>query len=168
MPPYDLLLPSTGLKLVITSLLILAAVHDIMTRTVPNWMPLTLAVLSAALAASNLRLVCGLGIGLAVFLSSLFCWWRGWMGGADVKLLGAAAIVVAPAAIGTFLLAVSLSGGVLAIAYLAGRFVLPRPALRRPKHLLPRVLRVEIWRIRHRGPLPYACAIAAGTIFVLS
>ena len=51
----------------------------------------------------------------------------------------------------------------VAIAYLLGRFLLPRPAPRRPRHLLPRIVRVEAWRIRHRGPLPYACAIAAGT-----
>ena len=92
----------------------------------------------------------------------------GQMGGGDVKLLGATAIVIAPAAAGSFLLAVSLSGGVLAMAYLAGRVLLPRPTVRRPTRLLPRVLRVEAWRIHHRGPLPYACAIAAGTIFVLS
>ena len=90
------------------------------------------------------------------------------MGGGDVKLLGATAILVAPAAAGSFLVAVSLSGGILAIGLPGGPFLLPRPATRRPRHLLPRVLRVEAWRIRHRGPLPYACAIAAGTIFVLS
>jgi prepilin peptidase CpaA len=90
------------------------------------------------------------------------------MGGADVKLLAAAAIVVSPTVSITFLLAVSLAGGILATIYLAGRFVLPHPAAGRPRHLLRRVLRVETWRIRHRGPLPYACAIAAGTIFVLS
>jgi prepilin peptidase CpaA len=57
---------------------------------------------------------------------------------------------------------------VLALAYLAGCLVLPRPTARRPNRLLSRVLRVEAWRIRHRGPLPYVCAIAAGTLFVLN
>jgi prepilin peptidase CpaA len=163
-----LLLLTPGLKFAIAGILLLAAGRDIMTRTVPNWMPLTLAVLCAVLAAADLRLIWGLGFGLAVFVLCVIFWRRGWMGGADVKLLGATAIVVAPAATGTFLLAVSLSGGVLAAAYLAARFLLPSPATRRPRHLLPRVLRVEAWRIRHSGPLPYACAIAAGTIFVLN
>jgi prepilin peptidase CpaA len=163
-----LLLLSPGLKLAIAGILLLAAGHDIMTRTVPNWMPLLLSVLSAALAAAEFRLVWGLGFGLTVFVLCFIFWWRGWMGGGDVKLLGATAIVIAPPAAGSFLLAVSLSGGILAIAYLAGRVLLPRPATRRPNGLLSRVLRVEAWRIRHRGPLPYACAIAAGTIFVLS
>jgi prepilin peptidase CpaA len=168
MTTYYLSMLTAGLKTAIVGLLILASARDIMTRTVPNWMPAALAVSCAALASFNFRLTWGLGFGCATFLLSLLCWLRGWMGGADVKLLGAAAIAVAPAASVTFVLAVSLSGGILATVYLAGRFVLPRPAPRRPAHLLPRVLRVETWRIRHRGPLPYACAIAAGTIFVLS
>jgi prepilin peptidase CpaA len=163
-----LLLLSPGLKLAIAGILLLAAGHDIMTRSVPNWMPLSLGVLGSILAAAEFRLGWGIGFGLAVFVLCLLFWWRGWMGGGDVKLLGATAIVVAPAAAGPFMLAVSLSGGILAMAYLAGRFLLPRPTMRRPKHLLPRILRIEAWRIRHRGPLPYACAIAAGTIFVLS
>jgi prepilin peptidase CpaA len=167
-PSYYLPLLTAGLKAVIACLLILAAFSDIMTRTVPNWMPVALAIFGAALASFDLRLAWGLSYGLGIFLLSLFCWRRGWMGGADVKLLGASAIIVAPAASVTFLLAVSLSGGVLASVYLAGRFVLPRPAARRPRHLLPRVLRVEAWRIRHRGPLPYACAIATGTILVMN
>jgi prepilin peptidase CpaA len=163
-----LLLLSPGLKLAIAGVLLLAAGHDIMTRTVPNWMPLSLAILGAGLAAIEFRLVWGLGFGLAVFALCVVFWRRGWMGGGDVKLLGATAILVAPAAAGSFLVAVSLSGGILAIAYLAGRFLVPHPPARRPRQLLPRVLRVEAWRIRHRGPLPYACAIAAGTFFVLS
>ncbi|WP_158927228.1 prepilin peptidase [Acidisphaera sp. S103] len=163
-----ILLLSPGLKLAIAGILLLAAGHDIMTRTVPNWMPLSLGVLATILAAIEFRLAWGLGFGLAVFVLCVIFWWRGWMGGGDVKLLGATAIVVAPAAAGSFVLAVSLSGGVLAMAYLVGRVLVPRPAAQRPRHLLRRVLRVEAWRIRHRGPLPYACAIAAGTIFVLS
>jgi prepilin peptidase CpaA len=163
-----LLLLTPGLKFAIAGILLLAAGRDIMTRTVPNWMPLSLAALCTVLAAANLRLVWGLAFGLAVFVLCVVFWRRGWMGGADVKLLGAAAIVVAPAAAGAFLVAVALSGGILAVAYLMGRYLLPRPATQCPRHLLPRVWRVEAWRIRRSGPLPYACAIAAGTIFVLS
>jgi prepilin peptidase CpaA len=159
---------SPGLKLLVAFIVLLAAGHDIVTRTVPNWMPLALSLLGAAFAATQTRLLWGLGFGLAVFLLCVVFWRRGWMGGGDVKLLGATAILVSPAAAGSFLLAVTLSGGLLAVAYLLGRLVVPHPAPRRPRHLLPRVLRVEAWRIRNKGPLPYACAIAAGTIFVLS
>jgi prepilin peptidase CpaA len=163
-----ILLLTPVLKIAVAGLLLLAAVRDVMTRTVPNWVSLALVVLCTGVAAANFRLFWGLGFGLVIFLLCVICWQRGWMGGADVKLLGATAIVVAPSEAETFLLAVTLFGGVLALAYLAGRFVLPRPAATRPDGLLPRVLRVEAWRIRHHGPLPYACAIAAGTLFVLS
>ena len=45
--------------------------------------------------------------------------------------------------------------------------VVPRPrAANRAVHLR-RFLRVEQWRIGRRGPLPYACAIAAGAIVAL-
>jgi prepilin peptidase CpaA len=156
------------LKTAIAGLLLLAAARDIMTRTVPNWMSMALAALGAAVAAANFHLLWGLGFGLTIFVVCVFCWQRGWMGGADVKLLGATAIAVAPADAETFILAVTLFGGLLAVGYLVGRYVLPRPAAQRPRTLLPRVLRVETRRIRNRGPLPYACAIAAGTMFVLS
>ena len=168
MSPHNSLLFTMALNIFIAALLVLAAAQDISTRTVPNWMPMTLAILCATLATIDHRFVWGLGFGLSVFAFCIVAWRCGWMGGADVKLLGATAIVVPPAAAGTFLAAVSLSGGVLAIAYLVGRIIVPRPAARRPRRLVQRVLRVEAWRIRGRGPLPYACAIAAGTIFVLS
>ncbi len=162
------LLFTLALEIFIASLLLVAAAHDIMTRTVPNWMPLALAILCVVTVALDHRLVWGVGFGVATFASCVLFWRRGWMGGADVKLLGATAIVVPAAAAGTFLMAVTVSGGILAIVYLAGRVFVPRPVARRPRRLIRRVLRVEAWRIRHRGPLPYACAIAAGTIFVLS
>jgi prepilin peptidase CpaA len=163
-----LLMLTFGLKIAIAAILLVAASRDIATRTVPNWMPLTLAVLCASLALAGSHPFWGPGFGLAVFLVCAFCWRRGWMGGADVKLLGATAIAIPPSDAETFLLTVSLFGGVMALAYMAGRVVLPAPASERPRRLLSRILRVEAWRIHHRGPLPYACAIAAGTLFVLS
>jgi prepilin peptidase CpaA len=156
-----------ALKIAAAGLLLMAATRDIMTRTVANWIPLALAGVGAMLATADDRLAWGLGFGLIVFVLCVVCWKRGWMGGADVKLLGAAAIAVGPSDAETFLVAVSLFGGLLALVYLAGRFVMPRPAGKRPNRMLPRVLRIEAWRIRHRGPLPYACAIAAGSLFVL-
>jgi prepilin peptidase CpaA len=163
-----ILLLTPVLKIAIASLVLLAAMRDIMTRTVPNWIPMTMAVFCTALAVAGNHLIFGLGFGLAVFVICFVFWNRGWMGGADVKLLGAAAIAVAPMDVEAFLLGVTLFGGLLSMAYLTGGRFMPRPAAGRPGSLMSRVLRVESWRIRHRGPLPYACAIAAGTLFVLS
>jgi prepilin peptidase CpaA len=162
------LLLTPVVKFAIAGLLLLAAGRDVMTRTVPNWIPYSLAVAGTSFAALHTRLLWGLGFGLIVLLFCIVCWQRGWMGGADAKLLGAAAVAVGPSDAETFLLAVTLFGGVLALCYLAAQYLLPRPGMTSPNRLVPRVLRVEAWRIRHRGPLPYACAIAAGTLFVLS
>jgi prepilin peptidase CpaA len=163
-----ILLLTPVVKIAIALLLLFAAGRDVMTRTVPNWVPLSLAVLGTSFAALHARLAWGVGFGLILLLLCIVCWNRGWMGGADAKLLGAAAVAVDPANAETFLLAVTLFGGLLAVCYLAAQYLLPPPGPTSPNRLVPRVLRVEIWRIRHRGPLPYACAIAAGTLFVLT
>jgi prepilin peptidase CpaA len=162
------LLLTPVLKIAIVGLLLLAALRDIMTRTVSNWIPYSLAALCTGFAALHTRLLWGMGFGLIILLLCVVCWQRGWMGGADAKLLGAVAVAIGPSDAETFLLAVTLFGGALALSYLVAQYVLPRPGATRPRGLVPRVLRVEAWRIRHRGPLPYACAIAAGTLFVLS
>ena len=76
MTTYYLSMLTAGLKTAIVGLLILASARDIMTRTVPNWMPAALAVSCAALASFNFRLAWGLGFGCATFLLSLLCWLR--------------------------------------------------------------------------------------------
>jgi prepilin peptidase CpaA len=95
-------------------------------------------------------------------------WRRGWMGGGDVKLLGAAALRVPPYAVPGMLMATALAGGVLALFYLVARRRLARPGGPRPSSLLLRALRAERWRLRRGGPMPYAVAIACGVFFVLS
>ena len=89
------------------------------------------------------------------------------MGGGDVKLMGAAGLALTPAAVPLYLAAVSIAGGGVAMVYLFGRLFLTAPGSARPGAFVPRVLRVERWRMSRGGPLPYACAIAAGTMFVL-
>jgi prepilin peptidase CpaA len=112
---------------------------------------------------------------VAVFAAAAFCWRRGWMGGADVKLLGAVTLLVPPVLVLNLLAAVSMAGGVLALIYLAlrplvGRSVAGRPAgpgVARQAGMLRRICRVELRRIRRRESLPYASAIAAGAILVM-
>ncbi|MFL5333172.1 MAG: peptidase A24, partial [Geminicoccaceae bacterium] len=83
------------------------------------------------------------------------------------KLLASGGLLVAPASIPTMLLATALAGGVLCLPYLPGRALFAAPAAGRPSGFLARVLRCERWRLRRRGPLPYAVAIVAGTMFAL-
>lgn len=149
------------------AILLLAAGHDIISRTVPNWMSLAVAVFGVVASLADGRLLISCGLGLGVFLGAALLWRRGLMGGADVKLLGAIAIVLPPGMVTTFVIAMSIAGAVHAAAYLLARRVVTPPRRPRPRGLLPRALRAERWRISRGGPLPYACAIAAGFVFVL-
>ena len=150
------------------ALLILAAAHDLAARTVPNPVPILLALLGAVLQLAAGHLPASLGAALAVFIAAAFCWRRGWLGGADAKLLGAVSLLVAPRLVPSLLLAIALAGGALALLYLALRRLVRKPRARRPASLAGRILRAEAWRIARRGSLPYAAAIAAGTLFSMS
>jgi prepilin peptidase CpaA len=110
---------SSGLVLASIAILLAAALHDIVARTVPNWMAATLAALGLVLQVLHGHPLTGLAAGLAVFMVAAFCWRRGWLGGGDVKLLGAAAIAVPPGDVVNFIVAVTLTGAALALAYLA-------------------------------------------------
>ncbi len=152
------------------ALLLASVVTDIAARRVPNWIPALLAATGLALRAASGTLAGGVLAAALVFLLMVFCWRRGWMGGGDVKLLTAATLTVPPLAAAWLLLAVALAGGALAALYLLLGAVLPRV---RPRpggdgRGLARILSRERRRIAGGGPVPYAAAIAAGTLFVLT
>jgi prepilin peptidase CpaA len=159
-------------------LLLLAAAHDIIARTVPNSVAalLTLTGLGARIMGNSL--LTGLIAAVMVFAIAAVCWRRGWLGGGDVKLMAAATLAVPAGHVLTFIVAMSVAGSILAVLYLAaGRTVrtararaatgLSGESTTRPTNLLRRAIRAELWRLRRGGPLPYACAIAAGFTFVL-
>jgi prepilin peptidase CpaA len=151
-----------------TMILSFAALHDLAFRTVPNWIPAVLLLIGFLTRTMDGTLILGLLACLLVFLGAAFCWQRRWLGGGDVKLLSAAALLVPPILAVNLLLDVALAGGVLAILYLAMARLVTQPSVApRPPGLLRRVCRVERRRIHRRGPLPYASAIAAGSLLVL-
>ena len=152
-----------------------AALHDLAVRTVPNWLPALLLLLGICARLLDHNLLTGLVVA-AVAFAVLFCIWAaGAMGGGDVKLWAATVLLVPPAwqLQFAFFVDVVLAGGVLAMIYLGLSLVVPRPrGVPAPVaggqiNRLRRFLRVEQWRIGRRGPLPYACAIAAGAIAAL-
>ncbi len=151
-------------------LLVFAAVHDIGFRTVPNRISVALlacGIVLRLLDGGTHQLMWGLLCGGAVFIVTYACWRFGWMGGADVKLLTAAAVFVPPVMVPTLLLGTSLAGGAIALTYIIGSRLAPRPPADRPAGLLRRALRCELRRLRRRGPLPYAAAIATGGLFAI-
>lgn len=149
------------------SVLGFASLRDIATRTVPNWTAAALSLIGLAARVSDGTLLQAILASAAVFLAAMFCWRRGWLGGGDVKLLGGTAMVVPPFAIPTLISYVALVGGVMAVFYLVARGLVPQALKAPPQTMLGRVLRAECWRIRRKGPLPYACAIAIGATLVL-
>jgi prepilin peptidase CpaA len=153
-----------------TVLLVFAALHDIGFRTVPNRVSVALlacGILLRLVDGGTHQLLWGLLCGAAVFMVTYLCWRFGWMGGADVKLLTAAAVFVPPIMVPTLLLATSIAGGAIALVYIVGSRLAPRPQAFRPAGLLRRALRCELRRLRRRGPLPDAAAIATGGVIAI-
>ncbi len=146
------------------ALLAFAALHDIGFRTVPNWVSVILLTVGLVLRIAQGDLGLALLCGLSVFAVSYVFWRFGWMGGADVKLLTASAVFVPHGTVPNLVVYTSLAGGLLAMIYIIGGRVAPRPArlTAAQGNLFRRALRCELRRLRRRGPLPYATAIAAG------
>ena len=150
-------------------LLVYAALHDIAVRTVPNWLPLCLLVLGCGARLTDHSLLAGAAVVLVTFVVLFGVWLGGAMGGGDVKLWAATALLIPPLLQPelAFLFRVLLFGGALAILYLLLRRLVPRPRASRQGGLLRRIIRAEAWRIGRRAPLPYACAIAGGALATL-
>ena len=146
------------------ALLAWAALHDIGFRTVPNRVSAALLLIGLLLRLIQGDVLAGLGCGTLVFIVTYVFWRLGWMGGADVKLLTASAVFVPPPMVPTLVIGTSLAGGVLALIYLLGsRWVQRSFGPARPSAgLIRRAARCELRRLRLRGPLPYAAAIATG------
>ena len=147
--------------------LLFATLHDIGFRTIPNWVPAALLADGVLLRLLDHRLPAGLACGLSVFALAAICWRRGWLGGGDVKLLGATAILIQPVLVPSFIAAVAFAGGGLALLYLLLERIVPVLHPHRSAPLLRRVLIVESRRIHRRTSLPYATAISAAALLIL-
>jgi prepilin peptidase CpaA len=147
--------------------LLVASLHDVAWRRIPNWLNLSLALAGLAFAlhtrggggAGDSLLGCCLGLALLALPYG-----KGWIGAGDVKLLGAVGAWLGP--LGTVYcgLASAIAGGVLAIAclFFGGRAhrraVLINLRLAVYLRALP-----EIERRPARIQPPYGVAISVGT-----
>jgi prepilin peptidase CpaA len=157
------------LPLLIAILVLVAAWRDVASRIIPD-------TLCALIALGGFMLRCAeglvpalasLGAALGLFLLLLPAAARGALGGGDVKLAAALLIGLPPPVAGDFIFITVMLGGGLGLAYLAGPRLISTVRTPQPgAPLLLRVLRVERWRLRRGGPLPYAVAIALGAIIV--
>ena len=145
-------------------LLAYAAWRDLLTRTIPDTVSIAIAVLGLGtrLSAGLVPMLVSLGVATLLFLLLLALAMRGWLGGGDVKLIAAVAAGLPPAATGDFLMATVLVGGILGIAYIAGRRLVPPARVADRGRPLMRIAAVEARRLRRGGPVPYGLAIALG------
>jgi prepilin peptidase CpaA len=150
-------------------LLLVAAWRDVVSRTIPDAVGLLLLAIGglSRLFEGPSAFATSAGAALLLFALLMVAYSRGFIGGGDVKLMTALAFGLSPLNSYRFVVATAIAGGLLGIAYLvlSRSTRLPRPAVGRS--LLRRVMAVEFWRARRRGPLPYGVAIAAGGTFVL-
>ena len=110
--------------LALLALLGLAAWLDFRRRQIPNVVVGAVVLLwLAALATGEAGTAWpNAAIAVAVLLAGIVIWRCGWLGGGDVKLIAALSLWAGPDHLASFLLAVALSGGLLALAIvLAGR-----------------------------------------------
>ena len=155
--------------LAMLALLLAAAWRDLLTRTIPDTIALLLLVIGAVarvLDGASVAIACA-ATALLLFVLLMVAFARGLLGGGDVKVMTALAIGLSPYDCYRFVVATALFGGLLALGYLLlSRRAPTTPAITR-QSLFRRILTIEHWRVRRRGPLPYAVAIAAGGAFVL-
>jgi prepilin peptidase CpaA len=107
------------------ALLLMATLHDLRSREIPDWISVLLLACAVAATAGGWT-----GVGWSALLGGLACGFivglvffaLGALGGGDVKLLAALGAALGPLALGTVLFWMAIAGGVLSlIAKLRGQ-----------------------------------------------
>ena len=142
-------------------LAILAALSDLTSFTIPNWVSLALAGAFALLAATaGLPLpVVGvhLAAGVAALLAGMAMFALGWIGGGDAKLLAALCLWFGWPGGRDFLLDTALTGGAFAFLLIVARGQMVRPFVPLQTGWVGRL-------ITPGEPAPYGVAIALGAL----
>lgn len=163
---------SIAAALVAIALLGFAAWRDVATRTIPDGVSIALAALGLVVRGlEGIPALTGSLLAAAVLGGLLFTLHAARLvGGGDVKLATALAVLLTPFDTWNMVVATALSGGVLGLVYMGLRPVLRArggSTWRDNRSVPARLLATEAWRIRRGGPLPYGVAIAAGGTMIL-
>jgi prepilin peptidase CpaA len=134
---------------------------DIRTRRIPNEFIVAILALAAfriALSGDPIAGLYTLAASAALFVATFLLFWRGLLGGGDVKLIGATGLLVGYHNLFEFLFVMSVSGALIAVTVLArNRFGLHRQMTPAPAD-----------QERHASlTVPYGAAIAAAGIVSL-
>ncbi len=157
-----------ALLLAAAALLVAAALRDIAVRTVSTYVCALILALGVSVRLITGDLPGSLVAACLVFALAAACWSRAWLGGGDVKLLTAVALLVPATRVPALISATAMAGGVLSLTYLLlSRIMTPSWDVTRSRSGIARLIRIERWRITGRRSLPYACAIMAGAVITL-
>lgn len=144
-------------------LVIVAALKDVTSFIIPNWLTIAIAAAfyPAAIAAGASLGVIGAAtaVGVAALLVGMGMYYAGWMGGGDAKMLAGCALWMGWPTVLPFLLATALAGGALALILMQMRSNLIRPYLQRGPAWMTQLVSVK--------DAPYGVAIAIGALATL-
>jgi prepilin peptidase CpaA len=139
---------------------IVAALKDATSFTIPNWISAALVLAFAPVALAlhlplSAVIACAL-TGVAALLAGMGMFALGWCGGGDAKLMAACALWLGWPGVLTFLLATGVAGGLLAAGLMAAR-----------RGMIGPMVAADGWLGRLLSPeedLPYGLAIAVGAL----
>jgi prepilin peptidase CpaA len=118
--PWQMINVVVALRLILAVLLVVAAIGDIRTRIIPNWLNAAIALLAIpywlALGLDGHAMLIQIGLCFAILALFFLCFAIGMMGGGDVKLLAALALWMPLGKMATLLIWMALAGGVLTLA----------------------------------------------------
>jgi prepilin peptidase CpaA len=142
-------------------LALLAALTDLTSYTIPNWISLALGgafILAAASIGMSLP-VFGIhvAVGFAALLAGMAMFAFGWIGGGDAKLLSACCLWFGWPSGREFLLDAALAGGFFSVALILARGQMIRPFVPLQTGWVGRL-------ITPGEPAPYGVAIAIGAL----
>ena len=142
-------------------LVMVAAMRDLTSFTIPNWISLALAgaFLPAAFAVGlPLSTIgfCGI-VGVAMLVIGIGMFAMRWIGGGDAKLMAAASLWLGVSGLAPFVIFTALAGGALALMLLAMRSAWVRPFAAAGPPWVDRLATPG-------GSAPYGVAIAVGAL----
>lgn len=146
---------------VFPALVIVAALRDVTSYRIPNWISaaLIVAFFPAALVAGQSMSQIGVqgAVGVAALVAGMIMFAAGWIGGGDAKLFAAVGLWLGPQAMAPFVLVTALAGGALAVFLLNLRADWARALLPTGPNWMERLRTPD-------GDAPYGLAIATGAL----
>lgn len=167
----------SSIEIALVAMVTAAALSDLRTRRIPNWITLPGAVMGFALQVfyggrhGALASLAGAGLGLGIFIALYIA---GGMGAGDVKLFSAVGALTGPQSLIVVFVLTGLLGGIAAAALAASRGRL-RETLEKTGELMLDLGRLRWQEVRGASTaagsdplrLPYGVVIAGGTLLSL-